>query len=128
MNFLTPYTYNADSEELGVSHEYNSGQIITEPNQSMTIEQLLHRHQKGEILHQSFEPQWYGDVYVPEPNTMDMVEFKHYADKIKADLAEKEIILKELQKKKAEAKELLEAQQEEALLKKLQARQDATNS
>jgi len=69
-------------------YEEPIGSSITVPDQALTVEQLIQRHQRGQTL-RGYEPIFYNDTEVPEIEKMDFAEKRQFYEVLAAH--EKEI-------------------------------------
>lgn len=67
---------------FGREYEENTLESCTVPDQSLTVQQLLDRHQRGQVL-RGYKPVYYDDVHVPMIETMDFAEKRAFLEHIK---------------------------------------------
>lgn len=81
MKHRTQTSYMEDYEK---TFEDNSGEIITQPDQVMSIKELLARHTQSEIPHLGYQPIYDPDGDMPNPKTLDLTD----VDEIRRNNAE----------------------------------------
>lgn len=96
--------YNAD--EFPARQERNSGEVVTQPDMAMTVQEMLERHKRGLPVESGKVPIWMGDEELPDLSKMDLVDRQAYVEMVAdrlADIKEKLREVEELKKRKAEA-------------------------
>jgi len=100
------FKHNYNAEEFPARPERNSGEVVTQPDMAMTVQEMLERHKRGLPVEAGKVPIWMGEEELPDLSKMDLVDRQAFvemvADKL-ADIKEKIRQADELKKQKAEA-------------------------
>nr|QJB19773.1 MAG: hypothetical protein [Microvirus sp.] len=102
---------------FGGEYETPEGISCTVPDQSLTVQQLLQRHARGQAL-RGYEPIYYNDLPIPAIENMDFAERKAFLEHIRTHRKEIEDIIEaeKSEAEKAQAKKDFEDQLEKAIL------------
>jgi len=101
----------------GGEYETPVGVSCTVPDQSLTVQQLLQRHARGQAL-RGYEPIYYNDLPIPAIENMDFAERKAFLEHIRTHRKEIEDIIEaeKTEAEKAQAKKEFDNQLELAIL------------
>lgn len=72
--------------------EMNNGPILVQPDEVMTLSEMLSRHARGMPLHGRNDGEYFGEDfgYIPEPAEMDLVDLYEYRKQISTRIKELE--------------------------------------
>lgn len=90
MKFRTQYTWSK------IPGEINTMEIVTIPNQAMTVQEIMQRFASGRPIPKSVNMMYTGDDYTPDVRRMDISE---YEDLKEATRNEVELLQKQIKDK-----------------------------
>lgn len=95
MKFRTQYTWSK------IPGEINSMEIVTIPNQAMTVQEIMQRFASGRPIPKSVNMMYTGDDYTPDVRKMDISEYEDLKEATRINIEQLHKQIKDKANKKA---------------------------